>query len=269
MRFNTLMTMMLSSAVLAGCNYEVSPWETDPDCSQKVSIQYNIDRLKKFEQQHPGRTEYQVALVSDPQAYPKSFDRIIKHINTLDEVDFVLITGDLADSGLKTEFEWVCDIIEKSTKPVFSVIGNHDSLAFGPEIWLKVFGPFDYSFEYQDSKFIAYNDNQYEFAYVPDRAWLSNEAAGADQRTYTFAFSHAPPWQKSFSQELSDFGVDLALHGHSHSYSYWQYSDIQLPHFVTANTHKSEFGILTVNPAGLSLERCVEYRCETAQLETR
>ena len=37
----------------------------------KVSIAYNIERLKQFEQKVGARTEYQVALVSDPQAYPK------------------------------------------------------------------------------------------------------------------------------------------------------------------------------------------------------
>ena len=36
----------------------------------------------------------------------------------MENVDFILLTGDLADSGLKTEFEWVCDIMEKSDKPI-------------------------------------------------------------------------------------------------------------------------------------------------------
>ena len=64
-------------------------------------------------------------------------------------------------------------------------------------------------------------------------------------------------------------GVDLGLHGHTHNYRYWQYSEVKLPHFVTANTQKAVFGLLTVNPAGLTVEHCINYRCETAQLENR
>ena len=268
MTFKKTLLLLISTA-LAGCHFELSPWETDPNCSERVSVEYNIERLRQFEQQVGERSEYQVALVSDPQAYPKSFDRIIQHINGMDNVDFILLTGDLADGGLKKEFEWVCKIMDKSQKPIFAVIGNHDSIAFGKKIWAKVFGPTDYSFTYQNSKFIGYNDNQYEFADVPNRNWLAEQTAEDNNRDYTFVFSHIPPWDKAFSQELKDMGVDLALHGHTHNYSYWQYEDIKLPHFVTANTKKYEFGVLTVNPAGLTLEHCVDYRCETAQLENR
>jgi 3',5'-cyclic AMP phosphodiesterase CpdA len=269
MTFKKTAFLFLCALVLVGCRYEVSPWETDPHCSQKVSIAYNIERLKQFEQKVGTRTEYQVVLVSDPQAYPKSFDRIIQHINGMENVDFILLTGDLADSGLKTEFEWVCDIMEKSDKPIFVAIGNHDSLAFGKKIWAKTFGPTDYSFTYQNSKFIGYNDNQYEFANVPDRDWLKEQTAQSESRDYTFVFSHIPPWDKNFSQELKDMDVDLSLHGHTHNYRYWQYSEVKLPHFVTANTQKAIFGLLTVSQAGLTVEHCINYRCETAQLENR
>ena len=257
--------------VLSGCDYEVSPWSTDAECSNEVSIERNIERLKAYEQEVGLRSEYQVAIISDPQQYPGTFEDLIKHVNTLPEVDFILLTGDLADTGVKAEYEWVCKVMEKAKQPIFAVIGNHDALAFGKEIWAKVFGPEDYSFTYQNSKFIAYNDNKYEFENVPDRDWLAAEAAGDDQRDYTMVFSHIPPWDFDLplSQELKDLGVDLGVHGHEHSFDYWQLTNVQLPHYVVTSTKKKGFGLLTINSSDYTLENCTTDGCVVAQVRNR
>ncbi|MGR6872612.1 metallophosphoesterase family protein [Pseudomonas sp. HK3] len=257
--------------VLTGCDYEVSPWSTDADCSNRVSIDANIKRLKEYEAQVGERDTYQVAIISDPQQYPGTFDDIIKHVNTLPEVDFILLTGDLADTGVKAEYEWVCKVMEKAKQPIFAVIGNHDALAFGKDIWAKVFGPEDYSFTYQNSKFIAYNDNKYEFENVPDRDWLAQETQGDETRDYTMVFSHIPPWdfELTLSQELKDMGVDLGVHGHEHSFDYWQLTGVQLPHYVVSSTKKKGFGILSINPSGYTLENCTNKTCEVAQVRNR
>lgn len=257
--------------VLSGCDYEVSPWSTDAECSNEVSIERNIERLKVYEQEVGVRSEYQVAIISDPQQYPGTFEDLIKHVNTLPEVDFILLTGDLADTGVKAEYEWVCKVMEKAKQPIFAVIGNHDALAFGKEIWAKVFGPEDYSFTYQNSKFIAYNDNKYEFENVPDRDWLAAEAAGDDQRDYTMVFSHIPPWDFDLplSQELKDLGVDLGVHGHEHSFDYWQLPNVQLPHYVVTSTKKKGFGLLTINSSDYTLENCTTDGCVVAQVRNR
>ena len=257
--------------VLSGCDYEVSPWSTDAECSNEVSIERNIERLKAYEQEVGLRSEYQVAIISDPQQYPGTFEDLIKHVNTLPEVDFILLTGDLADTGVKAEYEWVCKVMEKAKQPIFAVIGNHDALAFGKEIWAKVFGPEDYSFTYQNSKFIAYNDNKYEFENVPDRDWLALETQGDEMRDYTIVFSHIPPWDfdLTLSQELKDLGVDLGVHGHEHSFDYWQLTNVQLPHYVVTSTKKKGFGLLTINSSNYTLENCTTDGCVVAQVRNR
>jgi len=267
----SFISVLVMALTLSGCDYEVSPWSTDVDCASSVSIPSNIERLKVFEDSVGPRSEYQVAIISDPQQYPGSFEKIIKHVNNMPEVDFILLTGDLADTGIKAEFEWVCKAMEKAKQPIFAVIGNHDALAFGTDIWATVFGPEDYSFTYQNSKFIAYNDNKYEFANVPDRDWLAQEAAGDMTRDYTIVFSHIPPWDKDLelSQELKDLGVDLGVHGHEHRFDYWQLTGAQLPHYVVSHTKTEEFGILTINSSDYTLENCNLGGCEVAQVRSR
>ncbi len=262
--------LLCFSMILSGCQYEISPWATDADCPASVTIDHNIARLQALELAEGNRASYKVALVSDPQMYPGAFERVIKRINGMSDVSFILLSGDLAETGIKAEFEWACKAMSKSIKPIFAVVGNHDALSFGKEVWLRTFGVFDYSFTYQDSKFVAYNDNKYEFDNVPDRDWLEAEAAGSAARLNTIAVSHIPPWDNDLelSGELEAYGFDLTIHGHEHDFDFWQLFDVQLPHYITSFTKEKEYGILTVSGSELSLENCKGSVCVGANPRT-
>jgi predicted phosphodiesterase len=273
MTFKNYIFVLIMVLLISGCQYEVSPWATDVDCPTSVSVEYNIERLKAQELLVVPGSEYKVALLSDPQFYPGAFEDVIKRINNMDDVAFILLSGDLAETGIKAEFEWTCKGMAKSNKPIFAVVGNHDALAFGKEIWLENFGPFDYSFSYQNSKFVAYNDNKYEFENLPDRTFLQQEASiGLGEiRLNTFAVSHIPPWEKDIqlSQDLDDYGYDLTLHGHEHGFDFWQLFDVQLPHYITSFTKEKEYGILTINGSTRTLENCRGNVCEPASVRDR
>ncbi|MFT7110770.1 MAG: Icc protein [Psychrobacter glaciei] len=273
MKFKNYIFVLIMVSLISGCQYEVSPWATDVDCPTSVSVEYNIERLKAQELLVVPGSEYKVALLSDPQFYPGAFEDVIKRINSMDDVAFILLSGDLAETGIKAEFEWTCKGMAKSNKPIFAVVGNHDALAFGKEIWLENFGPFDYSFSYQNSKFVAYNDNKYEFESLPDRTFLQQEASVGlgELRLNTFAVSHIPPWEKDIqlSQDLDDYGYDLTLHGHEHGFDFWQLFDVQLPHYVTSFTKEKEYGILTINGSTRTLENCRGSVCEPASVRDR
>ena len=264
--------LLIAVLLLSGCQYEVSPWDTDVNCPASVSVESNIARLKALELAEGSRADYKVALLSDPQFYPGAFEDVIKQVNKMDDIAFVVVSGDLTETGVKAEFEWTCKAMSKSTKPIFAVLGNHDALAFGSEIWLDVFGEYDFSFEYQSSKFIAYNDNKYEFENVPDRNWLESEASVAvgETRAHTIAISHNPPWKSdlALSQEMKDYGFDLSVHGHQHKFDFWQLFDVQLPHYITSFTKEKEYGILTVSGSELSLENCKGSVCVGANPRT-
>lgn len=258
--------------VLSGCQFEVSPWSTDVDCPSSVTIESNLARLEQLEIEQEGINEYKVALLSDPQMYPGAFETVIKRINNMDDVSFILLSGDLSESGLKAELEWTCKSMSHSKKPIFAVIGNHDALGFGKEMWLSTFGPYDFSFDYQNSKFVAYNDNKYEFVNVPDRHFLQTEgSAGVSQgRTHIIGVSHIPPWDEDIelSQDLKDYGFDLTVHGHEHGFDFWKLFDVQLPHYVTSFTKEDEYGILTVTDSELSLQNCKGSVCVDAAPRT-
>lgn len=254
-----LLLFIVITFSLISCQYEISPWQTDPHCPG-TSIEENLQRLSANEAAVGVKHFYQVAIISDPQQYPADFESTINLINDMPEVDFILLLGDLAQTGIKAEFEWICHSMAKARVPIFAVIGNHDALSFGEDIWRDVFGPLDFSFEYQNTLFVAYNDNQYEFENVPDREWLAQQSLNnREDRFLTIAASHIAPWDKDldFEQELKDNGYDLTLHGHVHYFDYWQYSDVQLPHFMTSDNRGQNFGLLSIySDASYQLEFC-------------
>lgn len=270
MRVTKYLSAFFTFVLLQGCQFDLSPWETDVDCPN-MSIEQNIMWLQTIEQQGY-KAEFKAAVIGDPQQYPGDLEETIKTINQRQDIDFVLLLGDLVETGIEKEYEWACKALNKTKKPIISVIGNHDSLSYGKSIWQDVFGPFDFSFSYQGVKFIGYNDNKYEFENVPDRNWLAKQAQiqEGENRRYTIGMSHIQPWKNdiSLSGFLKQSGYDHMLHAHNHKFSYWQLASVGLPHFVTADTREKKFAVMTVNDNGIVLEQC-QQTCEVAQLQNR
>ncbi len=254
-----LILILLPLTLLSGCKYAMSPWETDVDCPG-MWVPDNIARIQQLEAQQGVKDSFKVAVMGDPQMRPEDVQDAIEVINKRDDIDFIFLIGDLVEIGIKQEYEWTCKALSHSNKPIISVIGNHDSLSYGKEIWLKTFGPFDFSFTYQNTKFIAYNDNKYEFENVPDPLWLKQEAdlEEGEIRNHTIGVSHIAPWdeQLELSLYLKFLNFDHMLHAHNHRFDFWQLQNVMLPHYVVSDVRDTQFGIMTVFPTSITMENC-------------
>lgn len=199
----------------------------------------------------------------------------VERINQRDDVAFTLILGDITEHGLAVEFEWACKALANLQVPHFYVIGNHDSISFGKEIFRKNFAPFDYSFTYKDIKFILYNANTFEFPEAPDYTFLANEAVvqPGEMRRKTVGVSHVPPILDVHTEEeaanlrkfLFENNFNLTLHGHR-QFSYWldEYGN---PHYITSRVKYGTYGMLFIaEDDQLSLQNCA-VTCTDAILE--
>lgn len=240
---------LISVIFLTACQYALSPWEKNLHCPQ-LWIPDNISRIKALETENGLKDHFKVAVIGDPQMFPGYLQDTVEIINQRDDVDFIFILGDLVEIGIKQEYEWICKALSHTSKPIISVIGNHDSLSYGKEIWLENIGPYDFSFTYNQTKFIAYNDNKYEFNNVPDRSWLAAEATleSGETRHHTIGASHIAPWDTDIglSEFLAQSGFDHMIHAHNHRFDYWQLLSVGLPHHVVADVRKEAFSIMTV-----------------------
>lgn len=265
--------MLLIIALLMGsCQY--SPWETNIDCGDYYLG--NLERLAQIEADTSGQLAFGVALLTDFHNDLSSIKTAVERINQRDDVAFALVLGDMTDKGLAMEFEWACKALAALDVPRFYVIGNHDSISFGKEIFSEYFAPFNFAFSFKDVKFILYNDNAFEFPGVPDYTFLANEAAvqPAEVRRLTLGVSHVPPVTDVHTEEeatilrqfLFEHNFNLTLHGHIHQFVYWL-DEFGSPHHITARVEDGRYGMLFVATDGqFSLQNCAA-TCTEAVLE--
>lgn len=170
-------------------------------------------------------------IIADPQGNPGAFGQVVKHLDQNEDLDFVLVLGDITDFGLIQEYEWSKAAIKFSkTTPIIVVPGNHDGLGRGKEIFVRMFGSTDLSFIYKGVRFLLWNNNSLEFGRGFSFDFIQNGISQASFESEKIIIaSHMPP--SSFKQEqkenLASIKWDSAmiehkerilasLHGHVH-----------------------------------------------------
>ena len=173
-------------------------------------------------------------------------------------LDFVLICGDLTNYGLRDEFKWLHRRLKKLNVPYIPVIGNHDFIANGPEIFKQMYGPYDFSFKVGSAKFVAINTNSIEFAYdgtVPNVTWLQEELRDTADINNIYVFSHVMPWDDAFDRKLevpfrealAAGKVKISFHGHHHIPEYHvDYYGDGVTYAITGSTNRRAFIVVTL-----------------------
>ena len=152
----------LGVLLLGGCDMiEYHPYDLDIDGETDVNRR-NIERIETATY---GKKEIRFAVISDT-------------LNQRDDLDFVLHTGDMSDFGLKLEFEKQRDILSGLKVPFVCLLGNHDCLATGLDVFRKIFGTEDFAFTAGNVRFLCLNTNALEFDYssaVPNIQFIRDE----------------------------------------------------------------------------------------------
>lgn len=257
-----LSLLVAAVLALAACRY--SPWETEMECSDR--LEHNLSRLQAIEAANPDRERFNVALITDIHNHVSDLETVVQRINARDDVSFVMILGDITDSGLNLEFEWSCKALKHLDVPRFYVIGNHDAISFGKQIFFDNFAPYQYTFAFADTRFVVYNDNVLEFPGVPDFEWIARASAVApgETRDHTIAAAHIPPIVDvhdaagiaTLQEFLSNSGFGYTLHGHRHKFDLWQDAE-GVQHFVVGEVQPATYGLMTVERGGpVTFSRC-------------
>lgn len=177
------------------------------------------------------REQIKFAVISDTQGWYDHLEDCVKSLNGRSDIDFVLHLGDITDYGTTPEFTLQRDILEELSHPYLTIIGNHDCLGNGEEIYEKIFGPLNYTFMAGDVRFVMLNTNALEFDYsesVPDFIYLESLLSNiplANKRT--IVAMHAAPHteqlvdnlSRAFHEYIKKFpGLMFCLAGHVHDF---------------------------------------------------
>lgn len=217
--------------------FEYSPYAIDFDEDNIDVNQTNINSLS----QNDTNSTIRIAFTGDTHRFFDEFEDFVSAVNIENKeksFDFVIHVGDLADFGLPKQYTWGNSYLLNLDCPYFVVIGNHDIVGNGSLAYSEMYGEYDFSFIYENIKFIYINTNSREFNFngeVPNINWLDSQLQPADDFTNAVVIFHVPPMDADFDHKLEeDFHSTIArynnvlftVHGHLHKHEiYKPYSD--------------------------------------------
>lgn len=255
---NQISTFLLTVCLLlAGCDMiEYHPYDLDIDGETGI----NEKNIAIIEETGKGRKEFAFAVISDTQRWYDETEDAVEAINRRTDVDFVVHTGDLSDFGAKLEFEKQRDILNRLNVPYVCLLGNHDCLATGKEVFNIIFGEEDFAFTYGNTRFICLNTNALEFDYtdaVPDFTFLSNELASLTPEVEkTVVAMHAAPYSEQFNNNVASIfhyiidqfpKLQFCIHGHGHNITVNDFFDDGTPYYQCPCAKKRAYLYFTIN----------------------
>lgn len=248
----------------AGCDniFEYSPYKAG------VRVPYsdlNLKAMKELEaQSSEAFAPFTIGVFGDTHTYYDDFEKQVARFNQQDSLAFIAHMGDLTLSGIYREFIWYHDISSKLKHPLLTLIGNHDYLSNGEFMYEEMFGPWNFTLVYNNCLFVFLDDIIWEKnVQDPDFAWLESVLEGSEHYKYRFVLAHIPPWSAPFSKGneyyynmlMDKYGVDLSIHGHTHSYYYGQRYENGPPYFTSSSSNKREVFYLDVKEDGFEIRK--------------
>ena len=190
----------------------------------------------------------------DSQRFYDELTNLVKKINTLPNVDFFVLAGDLTDFDLLHEYRWVKERLQKLNVPFLCAIGNHDLIEKNG-IYEKVFGEKNYSFIYKDYKFLFHDTNGREYGFdgsAPNIEWMAKELSDKAPKWFV-GVSHISPYNEDFDSKLeqpyrrllsSTPGFIASLHGHLHGKTDSNFYQDGVRYMTSSAVVKQEFIVL-------------------------
>lgn len=256
----------IAAILLTACNViEYHPYDTRITGETDV----NASNVRRIEESMAGRKTFRFAMISDTQRRYDETEEVIKVINRRGDIDFVLHGGDLADFGETKEFLWARDVLSELQVPYVCLLGNHDCLGTGKDVFLNVFGEENFSFVAGNVRFICLNTNALEYDYshpVPDFDFMENTLTDVPNGVEkTIVAMHVPPGDMEFNNNVSKAfehyvksytGLQFCLYGHVHN---WGASDLfedGVMYYGCTTVGKRGYYVITINEKGYEIERC-------------
>lgn len=242
--------------LLYGCDlFNYHPY----DGRLKGELHINNKNIAEIEEAMAGKTDFKFAFISDTQGWFDDTESAVRDINSRSDIDFVIHGGDISDFGLTKEFLWQRDILNKLSVPYVVLIGNHDCLANGEEVFLQVFGDVNFSFMAGNVKIVCLNTNALEHDYsrpVPDFQFIRRENDPSNETHQKTIFAmHALPYSEQFNNNVADVFQDeiklfpnllFCMNGHDHKLTEADVFNDGIIYYGTPNIHKRKYLIFTI-----------------------
>lgn len=250
-----------TAAILVAACLEYSPHVLPSEERHRDVNRKNIARL--LDEPSPGPLRF--AVLGDTQTAFDDTERAVDALSRRGDVAFVVQIGDFTELGLTPEYEVMNDLFRRLPVPYLVVIGNHDHLGNGEDLYERMFGPQDFAFTWARTRFVFLDTCSREEEFdgtVPDLATLAVNLAPSPDHDRAFVFSHVKPESTDFDPSmrdgfralLRDGGVLASFHGHEHRYE--SYVQDGVPYFIAAHANDREYLLVSErDDGGFDVER--------------
>ena len=199
-----------------------------------------------------------IAVIGDTHNFYDATSNVITKINKIPGIHFVIHTGDLVNFGLEKEYIWMHELLLNLKPPYVVVAGNHDLIGNGSQLYKTIYGKFNFSFIFNEYKFIYLNSNSREFNFsnnVPDIDWLNTELEDTVNYKHAIVVNHVPSYDSDFNPNLADdylntldrFGkVLLSINGHNHNFSFISPDERNFSFINSISTLKERFVLIKI-----------------------
>lgn len=164
--------------------------------------------------------------------------RTVRDINQMNDIAFVVLTGDITELGTPHELRMAKQILDSLKVPYYIIPGNHDtgwseSGGFG---FIQTFGNDKFMFDHNGIRFIGCASGPYvrmSDGHVPKDAviWLDQVLAGTPKEMPVIFLNHYPldngldNWYE-ITDRLKKHNTIMALCGHGHANRKMNFEDI-------------------------------------------
>ncbi|WP_281233304.1 metallophosphoesterase family protein [Flavobacterium gelatinilyticum] len=253
----TLLTSLLCCLLVSCDMFDYHPYDG------KITGERNINEknIKRIEAACLNKDTIRFAVMGDTQRWYDETQEFVNTLNKRNDIDFVIHLGDITDFGLTKEFLWMRDIMNKLYVPYVVLLGNHDCLANGQDVFRSVFGNENFSFTAGTAKFICMNTNALEFDYshpVPDFNFLQQQFNQEDPKHKKTIFAmHVQPGSEQFNNNvdwvfqdaLKRFpNVQFCINGHDHRITAKDLFNDGLMYYGSTSINKKSYLIFTLTP---------------------
>ena len=200
---NKIIASFICLTFLSSCEiFDIHPYDG------KIEGEKHLNRknIEKIEQSTKGKDKIRFAVISDTQRWFDEFKDEVKSINSQTDIDFVIHCGDITDFGLTKEFDWQQSYLKKLKVPFVVVLGNHDCIGNGREIYKTMFGSEDFSFIAGNTRFLCLDTNTLEYDFtkpIPNFAFIAGFWDDHKSKN-TVIVVHAEPFSDEFKNGSED-----------------------------------------------------------------
>ena len=261
--FQMVCRAALAGVVIASAAcIHTTPFDADP--TERDLTRKNLEALAK----RTPPAKFKFITLGDTHDEYDDFSKTVDIINKRNDIEFVVLAGDMSDRGLRQELEWTQEILARLHVPYLTAIGNHDAISSGALTYRRMYGPLDYRFRYGGIEFVLFNSNSLEFPDdpVPNFAWIDAQLDAATDAKGVVLITHLPPAfppakpegfydPAQYEKLLTEHKVTLLVHSHLDDWGLWTEQGAVSLQCGTFQADRF-YNVVTIEGSTVSIERC-------------